>query len=138
MTNFYKDMRIIVILSAIIMGLGISPGISQEHRIRSNLRKLQATLICTQDVMECEDGSFVSRDPLNNCKFEECPIMKACTRDLFPCPDGTMVGRNAYNNCKFFECPNTGLVCAADVMECEDGSYVSRDPYNNCEFKACP
>ena len=29
--------------------------------------------ICTTDVFECEDGSFVSRDPNNNCEFEPCP-----------------------------------------------------------------
>lgn len=28
--------------------------------------------ICTMDVKECPDGSFVSRDPENNCKFKEC------------------------------------------------------------------
>merc|ERR1712048_1550394 len=28
---------------------------------------------CSSDVMECWDGSFVSRDPHNNCEFESCP-----------------------------------------------------------------
>jgi hypothetical protein len=30
-------------------------------------------VVCTADVQECADGSFVGRDPLNNCEFKECP-----------------------------------------------------------------
>lgn len=30
------------------------------------------TQVCTQDVLECDDGSFVSRNPNNNCEFNEC------------------------------------------------------------------
>ena len=29
-------------------------------------------MICPMDVEECPDGSFVSRDPCNDCQFEEC------------------------------------------------------------------
>eukprot|EP01059_Diplonema_ambulator_P036737 TRINITY_DN92_c0_g1_i9.p1 TRINITY_DN92_c0_g1~~TRINITY_DN92_c0_g1_i9.p1 ORF type:complete len:154 (+),score=55.33 TRINITY_DN92_c0_g1_i9:58-519(+) len=29
--------------------------------------------ICTQDVMQCPDGTYVSRDPANNCQFRACP-----------------------------------------------------------------
>ena len=28
---------------------------------------------CTEDAFECWDGSFVSRDPTNNCEFYPCP-----------------------------------------------------------------
>lgn len=30
-------------------------------------------IYCTQDVKQCSDGSYVSRDPKNNCEFRECP-----------------------------------------------------------------
>ena len=30
-------------------------------------------IVCTQDVKECSDGSFVGRNPDNNCEFYECP-----------------------------------------------------------------
>lgn len=30
-------------------------------------------IVCTADVMECPDGSYVSRDPDNNCEFMACP-----------------------------------------------------------------
>lgn len=33
---------------------------------------------CTDDVFECPDGSFVSRDPENDCKFEECVLPDDC------------------------------------------------------------
>ena len=29
-------------------------------------------IVCTADVYECPDGSFVGRDSLNNCEFKEC------------------------------------------------------------------
>lgn len=28
---------------------------------------------CAQDAKQCPDGSYVSRDPSNNCNFKECP-----------------------------------------------------------------
>lgn len=28
---------------------------------------------CPADVQECKDGSFVARDPENQCKFKPCP-----------------------------------------------------------------
>jgi hypothetical protein len=33
----------------------------------------QEIRFCTQDVFECPDGSFVSRDTKNNCEFRPCP-----------------------------------------------------------------
>ena len=32
-------------------------------------------LFCTDDVFECTDGTFVPRNPDNNCEFEPCPIV---------------------------------------------------------------
>lgn len=32
-----------------------------------------AQILCTADVQECPDGSFVARDVNNNCAFQECP-----------------------------------------------------------------
>lgn len=59
--------------------------------------------LCTDDVMQCPDGSFVSRDPNNNCEFFPCP--PTCTDDVFICPDGTLVSRDPENNCEFPPCP---------------------------------
>ena len=30
-------------------------------------------IFCTMDAKECPDGSFVGRDPENNCEFNPCP-----------------------------------------------------------------
>merc|ERR1711988_1074653 len=59
-------------------------------------------------------GTFVSRDPNNNCefKYDECPA------------------------------PEVLIFCTSDTSECPGapGQFVSRDPNNNCEFKydECP
>lgn len=29
--------------------------------------------VCAQDVYTCPDGSYVSRDPSNDCQFDPCP-----------------------------------------------------------------
>ena len=31
-------------------------------------------LVCTADVKQCDDGSFVSRNPDKGCAFAPCPI----------------------------------------------------------------
>ena len=38
-------------------------------------------LACTADVIECPDGTYVARDPTNNCEFFDCPIV---TEDYKP------------------------------------------------------
>ena len=30
--------------------------------------------VCTQDAQQCSDGSYVGRNPDNNCEFYPCPI----------------------------------------------------------------
>lgn len=32
----------------------------------------EGLVVCTQDVIECRDGTFVSRDPSNSCRFKPC------------------------------------------------------------------
>eukprot|EP00562_Extubocellulus_spinifer_P035737 CAMPEP_0178700810 /NCGR_PEP_ID=MMETSP0699-20121125/11892_1 /TAXON_ID=265572 /ORGANISM="Extubocellulus spinifer, Strain CCMP396" /LENGTH=470 /DNA_ID=CAMNT_0020347209 /DNA_START=71 /DNA_END=1483 /DNA_ORIENTATION=+ len=71
-------------------------------------------LFCTMDVMECPDGSFVDRDPENDCEFRPCPEEEEEREE-----------------------PSVGA-CTLDVMECPDGSFVDRDPENDCEFRPCP
>ncbi|MBI2108547.1 hypothetical protein HYT54_05465 [Candidatus Woesearchaeota archaeon] len=30
--------------------------------------------VCAADVQQCNDGTYVSRDPANNCNFRACPV----------------------------------------------------------------
>ena len=64
------------------------------------------------DMKQCPDGSFVIRDPQQDCHFKACPD-----------PD---------------QQKEPTMYCTQDVAQCADGSYVGRDPNNNCEFKPCP
>lgn len=43
-------------------------------------------LFCTDDVFECTGGTFVPRNPDNNCEFEPCPIVDV--GDPMPIEDG--------------------------------------------------
>jgi hypothetical protein len=93
--------------------------------------------VCATDVLECDDGSFVSRDPEDDCDFDECPPALVCPTDVLECDDGSFVSRDPENDCEFEECPSE-VACTADVQECDDGSFVSRDPKNDCKFEECP
>eukprot|EP01104_Vermistella_antarctica_P009007 TRINITY_DN22_c0_g1_i3.p1 TRINITY_DN22_c0_g1~~TRINITY_DN22_c0_g1_i3.p1 ORF type:complete len:383 (-),score=54.50 TRINITY_DN22_c0_g1_i3:45-1193(-) len=89
--------------------------------------------VCTEEAKECPDGTFVARNPKNNCKFDECTML-VCTADVKLCADGfSYVSRDPSNGCQFQECP-----CEPDEKKCEDGSSVSRDPDHDCTFKPCP
>ncbi len=42
----------------------------------TDAENLENPLVCTMDVKECPDGSFVSRDPTNNCEFFPCEVLE--------------------------------------------------------------
>jgi len=128
-----------------------STGSSKVHR---------NTQMCTEDVKECPDGTYVSRRGFR-CEFEACPKGKddssvggvdvACSLDVMECSDGSFVSRDPNNECDFEDCPEKGIeedgnvdednedvvVCAQDMYECPDGTLVNRDNKKNCEFEAC-
>ena len=39
----------------------------------------EAKLSCAQDVYRCPDGTFVFRNPSNNCQYDSCPIITPTT-----------------------------------------------------------
>eukprot|EP01112_Ceratiomyxa_fruticulosa_P009554 TRINITY_DN24_c0_g1_i4.p1 TRINITY_DN24_c0_g1~~TRINITY_DN24_c0_g1_i4.p1 ORF type:complete len:524 (+),score=121.34 TRINITY_DN24_c0_g1_i4:119-1690(+) len=99
--------------------------------------------ICSLDLKQCEDGSFVGRDP-KTCEFLACPTTQAdssssgedspspsCNKDLYMCPDGSFVGRGG-KDCAFLPCQ-----CVYDLKTCPDGSSVGKDP-NTCQYLPCP
>ena len=60
---------------------------------------------CPQDVLECSDGSFVSR-VAPSCEFAECPALfqpNNCPDSVKLCADGSFVGRSG-PNCEFAAC----------------------------------
>ena len=66
-------------------------------------------------------GSFVSRDPNNNCEFFDCP--EICDDTYYECADGSFVGRDPNNNCEFFDCPDYFVV----RVDAVDGSDTEGD-----------
>ena len=59
-----KQMFIIIALFSLIL----ITSCSQTEFTKEELEQI----VCTADVYECPDGSFVGRDPMNNCEFKEC------------------------------------------------------------------
>ena len=55
-------------------------------------------VFCTADVFECPDGSFVARDPANDCAFSPCPedemdVDGSDTMDAMLPPSNNTTGR---------------------------------------------
>ncbi len=59
-----KQMFIIIALLSLLL----ITSCSQTEFTKEELEQI----VCTADVYECPDGSFVGRDPMNNCEFKEC------------------------------------------------------------------
>lgn len=115
---------------------------------------------CNKDRVECSDGSFVTRDASNNCKFLKCPELppkptislsepKKCNKDRLECQNGSFVVRDPSNNCKFLKCPfpialsnssaSNPKKCKNDRRKCPGGKVLlKRDPSLNCKFPKCP
>jgi len=78
------------------------------------------------DVQECDDGTFVSRDPANGCAFKACP--KVCTGEdgetyMAPCEgmDGMFcIGESytALDGCNTCSCGNMDGIAACTAMAC--------------------
>ena len=95
--------------------------------------------LCTMDVKECKDGSFVSRSG-PNCEFAPCPDPGQCQEDFhcpqppclegMPCPSMICVE----GECVVDEQEPIG--CPEDLKQCPDGSYVGRSE-PDCEFDQC-
>lgn len=93
---------------------------------------------CPSDFKECKNsGIFVSRNPLNGCKFNSCPEKKGDPEEM-----------NApYDSASSFaeitpvkdKPQSPEMRCPSDFKECSGtGIFVSRDPSKNCRFKPCP
>lgn len=45
----------------------------QTTKEETALEKSDDAIFCAADVQECPGGSFVARDPENDCAFKKCP-----------------------------------------------------------------
>jgi len=85
--------------------------------------------VCPMDMKQCANGVFVSRDPMNDCNFEECEVdMIDQIEALIEIEDGKE---------EEIESISSGMVCPMDMKQCDNGQFVSRDPMNDCNFEEC-
>ncbi len=111
---------------------------------------------CTQEAMQCPDGSYVGRTG-PNCEFTACPVATSTTSNPPVVGEGEHCGGFIQNapvcatdlHCQLkVSMPDTGgtcvadtaggggVACTADAMQCPDGSYVGRTG-PDCKF-VCP
>ena len=60
----------------------LSPIFALEDGSIANTLENTTDSVCTMDVKECWDGSFVSRNPSRNCEFYACPIQNDLDEDV--------------------------------------------------------
>lgn len=85
-----------IIASVLVAVLLIASGVFLLSAPKDSTQLVEATptptpepVVCTADVSECPDGSFVSRDPAQNCKFAPCPGEGGSEATPTPSPVGT-------------------------------------------------
>jgi hypothetical protein len=79
-------------------------------------------IVCPKDGKKCPDGSTVSRDPQNECRFPVCE-QRFCTADVKTCPDGSFVARDPKSGCAFAPCP---------TLDCRLCPFGFSDGCNTC------
>ncbi|MEM0359842.1 MAG: hypothetical protein QXK06_00715 [Candidatus Diapherotrites archaeon] len=85
-----------------------------KEECETALKKTQP-LNCTQDVKKCDDGSYVSRDPYNNCEFKPCPTDTTTLKEQVKCVfSGSTATQKCYTADGQFECSGSGT-CIANV-----------------------
>jgi len=95
---------------------------------------------CTDDVKKCAAGSFVSRDPANDCEFKPCPasccdpLMSSfpanpiCREGCACCPDGSWsgsIGDGKTFNCGGQQCKESGEETCGGTICGPDCSTIS-------------
>lgn len=86
---------------------------------------IQHTHTCHKDMLECDGGTFVSRNPEKNC-------------DFFPCPTKSGSESSLTNGSPTPHPTESKETCGEDRLECSGGHFVFRDPGNNCHWFPCP
>ena len=81
-----KTKNILVLLSASFLMLALLGCVEEE------------TVFCAADARECSDGTFVSRNPANNCEFFDCPAETGGTGSQEPQPGEQVVGPEYYDS----------------------------------------
>jgi hypothetical protein len=75
-------------------------------------------LVCTQEAKLCPDGSYVSRNSNNGCKFDACPSSNCI------CPSGYIADGNVCNPKCYYSQPR----CLAPSIVCKEDNNTPTEP----------
>ncbi len=70
---------------------------------------------CDTDTFECDDGTFVSRNPNNNCEFYDCPVAQDCSPEEQIC-----ISDSTYKRC-LANSQWSGLLHCSSLSTCVNG-----------------
>tara|TARA_B100001093_G_scaffold261990_1_gene250397 strand:- start:7878 stop:13442 length:5565 start_codon:yes stop_codon:yes gene_type:complete len=93
---------------------------------------------CKQGTLKCIDGTYVERDPNNECKFVPCPDDNKCNDDIKVCKDGSFVVRDPNDCSKFLPCDSDDDCTDTTTQDCGDGIFVGKNPDDCDNFLPCP
>jgi hypothetical protein len=151
------------ILATIVFTLGLLHGCDEKYSSRSKITQSEPQSAgssakldgnsCWTDALQCPDGSYVSRNPNNSCKFEDCnastctvqvttcqapptglppefkPPPQECTTETKPCSDGTDGSNGDGSSCLAGTIPKTTQTCREHPVS---GKIDCDEPETEC------
>ena len=95
--------------------------------------------VCTADVYTCPDGSYVSRDPSNDCQFEPCPRcevikFKGAKYYVNQSPSGGGCDADGYSVISTSPDPTIAATCYTNG---QDGCTAEENPDLNDDCSSC-
>ena len=98
-----------------------------------NLTQVGEVVVCTEDAFECPDGSYVTRDPNNDCKFPECPSVPEPPATPTPTPEVKIISStNEFTDIKncIDKKPQYHSLFNLQENTMDDGEFVCTDEVN--------
>lgn len=97
------------------------------------------TSFCTADVYRCPGGTYVSRNPNNNCAFFACPNNTLISANITPSNTSSGgLGNNTTTCPAYYTCSDGTRVSYCEIVEQRDASGSVVSAACGCKTPQCP
>jgi hypothetical protein len=136
-----KEAILILVFSMLFIGLATFAIADNDS---GDLNDSNHSLVCTQEAKLCSDGSYVSRNSNNGCKFNECPeynetIVGASCGTVTPGYQNECCENKGYDewDAEEFACIKSNETRHEDENETDEDDEDECDSWNCAHWTAC-